>query len=372
MTFGSEAPPPFSRRRSVGSPISRLFLERALTVGIDIGGTRVKAGVVDHYGNVLERMNIPTPTRSPQSTEEAIVSVVTELRRRHDIRAVGIGAAGFIDAQRATVLFSPHLAWRNEPLRDAVQSRIGLRTVVENDANAAAWAESRFGAGVNESHVVTVTLGTGIGGGIVTNGEVDRGRFGVAGEFGHMQLVPSGRRCECGNRGCWEQYAGGSALIREARELASSGSPVVEALMQAAGGDLQAIDGQVVTEVAREGDPACRELLTDLGQWLGLGLANLAAALDPGVFVIGGGVSAAGPMILEPAREAFGRQFTGRGYRPMPRIVQAKLGNDAGFIGAADLARYTVDRRSGRSEVSPRRLEARQRRAERARRWRNY
>jgi glucokinase len=252
------------------------------------------------------------------------------------------------------VRFSPHLSWRDEPLQAAVSSRLGLPVVVENDANAAAWAEWRFGAARGESHLVCITLGTGIGGGVLVDGELLRGRYGMAGEFGHMQVVPGGHRCECGNRGCWEQYASGNALVRESRELAAAGSPMAHRLLDLAGGDPERLSGPLVTQAARDGDQAAVELLTDVGQWLGTGLADLAAALDPGTFVIGGGVSDAGELVLGPAREAFRRTLTGRGYRPEARIVQAELGPDAGLVGAADLARQ-VARRFRRTRTRGRR-----------------
>jgi glucokinase len=310
-----------------------------LAIGVDIGGTKVAAGVVDHRGRVLARARRLTPSRDPEAVEETIVEVVGELRLRHEVVAVGIGAAGFVDADRARVLFAPHLAWRNEPLREAVAATLGLPVVVENDANAAAWAEWRFGAGRGETRLVCVTLGTGIGGGIVLDGEVQRGRYGMAGEFGHMVVVPDGHRCECGNRGCLEQYASGNMLGREARELARAGSPVTVPLVERVGGDIDALVGPVITEAARDGDPVAIELFEEMGRWLGIGLANLAAALDPGMFVIGGGVSDAGELLLRPARESFRRTLTGRGFRPEPRIVPAALGPEAGLVGAADLAR---------------------------------
>ena len=314
-----------------------------LAIGIDIGGTKVAGGVVDAEGKVHGRARRDTPHRStsPRVVEDTIVSVVEELLAGTDepIEAVGIGAAGFVAADRATVVFAPHLSWRNEPLREALSSRVALPTFVDNDANAAVWAEHRFGAGRGESHLVMVNLGTGIGGGIVLDGHVIRGRHGIAGEFGHMQVVPDGIRCECGNRGCWEQYASGNALVREARALFSAGSPVVSDLFDRVGGRPEDLTGPLVTEAARDGDPLARELLSEIGRWLGLGIADLAAALDPGTFVIGGGVSAAGDLLLEPARVAFRRQLTGRGYRPEAAIVAAQLGNEAGLVGAADLAR---------------------------------
>jgi len=310
-----------------------------LAIGVDIGGTKVAAGVVDADGRVIARARRLTPSRDPRAVEECIADVVGVLRRDHEVVAVGIGAAGFVDADRARVLFAPHLAWRNEPLRDAVREVLGLPVVVENDANAAAWAEWRFGAGRAEPRLVCVTLGTGIGGGIVWDGQVQRGRHGMTGEFGHMVVVPDGHRCECGNRGCLEQYASGNVLGREARELARAGSPVTVPLMERVSGDIDALVGPVITEAARDGDPCAIELFEEVGRWLGIGLANLAAALDPGMFVIGGGVSDAGELLLRPARESFRRTLTGRGFRPEPRIVTAALGPEAGLVGAADLAR---------------------------------
>lgn len=314
-------------------------LRERLAIGVDIGGTKVAAGVVDPQGAVLARARRLTPSRDPRAVEDTIVDVVQELRGRYEVGAVGIGAAGFVDADRSHVLFAPHLAWRNEPLRAAVAEAVELPVVVENDANAAAWAEWRFGAGRGETHLVCVTLGTGIGGGIVIDGKVQRGKHGMAGEFGHMIVVPEGQRCECGNRGCLEQYASGNVLGREARELARAGSPVTVPLMQRVHGDVDALVGPVITEAARDGDPVAVELFEEVGRWLGVGLANLAAALDPGMFVIGGGVSDAGELLLRPARESFRRVLTGRGFRPEPRIVRADLGPEAGLVGAADLAR---------------------------------
>ena len=314
-----------------------------LAVGIDIGGTKVAGGLVDEAGHVVRRARRDTPHRSTAAriVEDTIVSVVDELMEAADgdVLAVGIGAAGFVAADRAMVVFAPHLSWRHEPLREALSRRVAVPVCVDNDANAACWAEWRFGSVQGESHLVMVTLGTGIGGAILTDGRIQRGRFGIAGEFGHMQVMPDGHRCECGNRGCWEQYASGNALVREARSLVLAGSPLAADLATLADGDMAALTGPMITEAARRGDPMAAELLTEIGTWLGTGLANLADAFDPGAFVIGGGVSAAGDLLLGPARESFRRHLAGRGYRPEARIVHARLGNEAGLIGAADLAR---------------------------------
>jgi glucokinase len=322
-----------------------------LTIGVDIGGTKVLAGVVDSTGRVLARERRATEGSSPAAVEDTIVDLVASLRGRYDVAAVGIGAAGFVDATRSTVMFSPHLAWRDEPLRDAVMSRIGLPVVVDNDANTAALAESRFGAGVGHRIVLCVTLGTGIGGALVVDNRVFRGANGMAGEFGHMQVVPDGHRCPCGNRGCWEQYASGNALVRDARELMVARSPRAHALLDMVGGDPAALTGPMVTEAARAGDPLARELFTDMGTWLGVGLAGMTAALDPSCIIVGGGVSEAGELLLGPARAALARTLTGRGHRPEPPVLGAALGPDAGFIGAADMARSAA-RRSRRRRAS--------------------
>jgi glucokinase len=237
------------------------------------------------------------------------------------------------------VLFAPNLAWRDEPLRADLERRIDLPVVIENDANAAAWGEFTYGAAEDVDDTLLVTVGTGVGGGIVLNGELHRGAFGVAAEIGHMRVVPDGRICGCGNRGCWEQYASGTALVRETREQARQGSLIARSLLDRAGGVVEEINGPLITESARAGDPFAREQLASLGRWLGEGIASLTAVLDPAVVVIGGGVSEAGDLLLDPIRSHFKANLTGRHYRPELDIRGALLGNKAGMIGAADLAR---------------------------------
>jgi len=310
----------------------------SLAIGVDIGGTKVAAGVVDESGVVIDRERRETPGDDAANTEAVIVDVVDALRARHEVSAVGIGAAGWVAADNATVLFSPHLAWRGEPLRADLERRIDLPLVVENDANAAAWAEYRFGVAAGQPVVVVVTLGTGIGGALIVDGTVFRGAYGIACEYGHVTVVPEGRLCACGNRGCWEMYASGRALARDARELAID-SPVAAERMMRMAGSIDSIDGPVVSAAADEGDPAAVSICTNMGRWLGKGLASLAAVLDPSMFVIGGGVSAAGELLLGPARQEYRHTLTGRGFRPVAEIRPVALGPDAGLIGAADLAR---------------------------------
>jgi glucokinase len=321
-----------------------------LTVGIDIGGTKVLGAVVDAAGSIVDMERRPTEGHDVRRVEDTIVDLVAGFARRYDVAAVGIGAAGFVDATRTIVMFSPHLDWRREPLRAKVAERVRLPVVVDNDANTMALAESRFGAGRGHRFVLCVTMGTGIGGALVLDQRVYRGANGMAGEFGHMQVVPDGYRCECGNRGCWEQYASGNALERDARELVRSTSPMARYLRELVDGDADALRGPQITDAARGGDPLSIELLADVGRWLGVGLAGMTAAFDPGCIIVGGGLSEAGDLLLEPTRRAFSRSLTGRGHRTEPVIVTAELGPDAGFIGAADMARSAA-RRSRRGRV---------------------
>ncbi|HEX2073305.1 MAG TPA: ROK family protein [Geodermatophilus sp.] len=313
-------------------------------LGIDIGGTKVAGGVVAPDGTVLDTARRGTPGGSVAETEDAIVAVVEELADRHGgpLVGVGVGAAGWFDRTGDTVLFSPHLAWRNSSLRKDLSDRLHRPLWVGNDADAAAWAEYRYGAARGAVLALMITLGTGIGGGIVIDGRLQRGAHGVAGEWGHMRVVPDGRLCACGNRGCWEQYASGTALGQTAREVARNSPAAAALLLDRVEGDADRLTGEHVATAAAEGDPLARELLNEVGSWLGQGIADLAAVLDPEVVVIGGGVSVLGEMILGPARERMERSLPGRGFRPGPRVLAARLGAQAGLVGAADLVRRAV------------------------------
>jgi glucokinase len=310
-----------------------------LACGVDVGGTKIAGAVIDEDGTIVEELRVVSPASSADAIEDAIAGLVLELRARHDISAVGVGAAGYIDKARAVVMFAPNIAWRNVDLKSELEKRVDLPVVIENDANAAAWGEFKYGAGHDVDDLLLVTVGTGVGGGVVLDGELYRGAFGVGAEIGHMRVVPNGILCGCGNHGCFEQYASGNALVREARASASGGSLLARNLLDLAGGDADKITGPLVTQAAQDGDPFAIEQLTELGRWLGEGIASLTAILDPAVVVIGGGVSEAGELLLGPTRRAFAAQLTGRGHRPSLEIRKARLGNRAGVIGAADLAR---------------------------------
>lgn len=308
-----------------------------LIIGIDVGGTKVLAGEVDAEGRVLRTVQLSTPGRrvDVRLVEDTLTAAVEQIADGRPVDAVGLAAAGFVDAEGERVMFAPHLPWVDAPVRRRLEERWDLPVVLENDATAAAIAEATYGAARGVDDMLMITLGTGIGGGVVLGGRLHRGANGMAGEFGHMQVVPDGLECECGKRGCWEQYCSGNALVRHARAGLGSRPSMLDELC---GGDPQRITGPMVTAAAEDGDLLAREAFLAVGTWLGVGAANLAAAFDPACLVVGGGVSAAGDRLLEPARAALQLSLVGAGHRKMPPLVAALLGPRAGLIGAAALA----------------------------------
>ena len=288
-----------------------------LTCGVDIGGTKILAALVDDRGRIVEKVRVESPASDVAAMTECIAGLVRELTRGSSVEAVGIGAAGYINRDRSTVLFAPNIAWREVNLRAELEARVALPVIVENDANAAAWGEFRFGAGRAVDDMLMVTVGTGVGGGVVVGGSLLRGAYGVAAEIGHITVEPDGLICGCGHPGHLESYASGTALER----LVPGKS------------------GREITAAARAGDQECVEAIAEVGRWLGIGAASLVAVLDPALIVVGGGVSEAGDLLLDPLRASFRERLSGGGFRPEARIVGAMLGNDAGVIGAADVAR---------------------------------
>lgn len=310
-------------------------------IGVDIGGTKIAAGVVDQDGNILAQTRVATAAQDPASIDRSIATVCQELSQDFEIGAIGLAAAGFCSPDRSSVQFAPNINWRDYPIANNVRTLLGVDVpiVVENDANAAGWAEFRYGVAKDATDMLMLTVGTGLGGAIVVNNQLVRGRFGVGGEVGHMRIVPNGHTCGCGLDGCWEQYSSGSALVREARATAIRNPSLSAALIELAGGDPEKIDGPLVTKAAQRGDDFAQSLLADLGYWIGSGAASVAALLDPEIVVIGGGVAAAGDLLVAPARAAFLAALPARGHRVEAEIAIAKMGNSAGIVGAADLAR---------------------------------
>jgi glucokinase len=312
-----------------------------LTIGVDVGGTSIRAGVVDADGTVSDTASTPTP-RSECALEAALAGVVGELRSRHRIAAVGLALAGFVTPDLRGVRFAPHLSWRDAPVADRIADRIGLPVVVEHDANAAALAERHFGAASGAGTVVFIALGTGIGSALLVDGRLYRGAFGVAPELGHLCVVPDGRPCPCGKSGCWERYCSGTGLATTAVELLARDPGRSPLLGRLAAGDPGRVTGRRVAAAAREGDPAACEAMAELARWLGRGLTLVADVFDPELVVIGGGVSASAPLFLDEAREHYAATVTGAGRRPLARIRTAQLGEAAAVVGAARLARDTT------------------------------
>ena len=311
----------------------------APTIGVDIGGTKIAAAVVDEAGEVVARRQVPTDSGEPASIVAAIVKVAREMKASAPASgAVGVGAAGLVDVKRGVILGAPNIAYRNVAVRDTIGDRLGLPVIVDNDANVAALAEALHGAGRGAGDQIMVTVGTGIGGGIIIGGRIYRGHYGVGAELGHIVIDPDGPVCGCGNRGCWEAVASGKALGRLARQRVEGGAGA--SLLASVGGDLDAITGEQVGELAVAGDPFARDCVAEIGRLLGIGLASIVNIFDPEVIVIGGGAAAGtGELLLGPAREAMTAHVLGPSWRTPVRVVPAELGNDAGVVGAAALAR---------------------------------
>lgn len=330
-------PPDRPDRQGTASP---------LTIGVDLGGTKCLGVVSTPDATVVAEHRLATPRRP-----EKILAVVTQVAERlaatvgaERVRAVGVGAPGLVD--RGGVLrFAPNLALGGPlAIGPDLESALGVPVRVDNDATCATWGERVAGAAVGAHDMVLVTLGTGIGGGIVSGGELHRGANGFAGEIGHMVVDPHGPPCPCGQRGCWERYASGSGLGRLAREAAIAGRAA--RAVELAGGDLEAVRGEHLTAAAAEGDEDARAVLGHFAWWLALGLANLANIFDPECFVVGGGLVDIGEDLLLPARAAFEGLVEGAAHRPVIPIVAAALGERAGAIGAAALAWGALEKKT--------------------------
>lgn len=304
-------------------------VDSGLTIGFDIGGTNLRAAAIDADGEIVDSVSVPTAKVATQ-LEDDIARAVEDLSAQHEISAVGLALAGFLDPECETVRFAPHLPWRDAPVRELLSKRIGLPVRLEHDANSAAWGEWRFGAGRGAKDWVFFAVGTGIGATLMTEDKIYRGAFGTAPEFGHLTVVPGGRECSCGKRGCLERYASGTALPDTCEEL----RPQYETKLPANATGVQ------ITQAAREGDPLGVAVMENFGTWLGQGLSIVADVLDPELIVVGGGVATDADLYLERARENMAQQIVGAGHRPLARVATAELSSAAGMIGVADLARH--------------------------------
>lgn len=309
-------------------------------IGIDVGGTKVLGGVVSPTGEILATARRDTPREGGKALTQTIADVATELSSKYPVDSIGVSAAGFISSDRQTILATPNIAgWNGVNLVNELSQIIGKRIVLENDANAAAWGEFKFGAGRGRSDLMMLTLGTGVGGGLILEGSVFRGAFGIGAELGHIRLVPDGHLCGCGVRGCLEQYASGSALMRHAREAINASPDLARNLLARGDGTLDGLKGHHITEAARDEDPVALAAFNTMASYLGAGIATLCTVIDPSCIVLGGGVIDAGEIFLAPTRKAALSLIPFSGKHPYPEIVPAELGNNAGLVGVADLSR---------------------------------
>jgi glucokinase len=292
-------------------------------IGIDIGGTKIAGGVVTPTGELLHQVEKPTDPQSPDSILGTIAEIVSELPTENTQSTIGVAVAAFLDSQREKIYFSPNIVWEDYPLAKRLEDTLSRPVVIENDANAAGWAEYRFGAAVDSKSMMMLTMGTGVGGAVVDHGRLLVGGFGSAGELGHIIIRPGGLDCGCGNRGCLEQYASGTALMRDAR--LALGNPELTT--------------HQLTMLLEAGDQKAMEVFREVCDAMGLGIASLVAVTDPDTVVIGGGVARAGSVLATLITESFESHYGSTTRRPTAQIVVATLGNTAGMIGAADLAR---------------------------------
>jgi len=311
-----------------------------LSIGVDDGGSKVLGGVVDDSGKILKTLRKETPKSGGADLNKVVAEVVLELHREFSTTGVCITAPGFVSSDRQTVLGVPNIVdWDQRNLHSELKELTGLDCVIENDANAAAWGEAKYGAGKGISHSIILTIGTGIGGGVVMNGSLYRGANGCAAEFGHMRIVPDGELCGCGAKGCFERYASGSALMRHTEKAISADHVEVKVLLALGDGTLAGLKGEHITAAAQDGNKVALKALATTGSYIGQAISSLSVLFDPKVVVIGGGVIDAGDLLLGPARTAMEATMPFLGKHPLPQIVAAKMGNEAGLVGAADLAR---------------------------------
>jgi len=315
-------------------------------IGIDLGGTNIHAGIVNKNHEVLCRRFVPTLVEEGRDPViERLFTVIQELKGQYppeSIQGIGIGAAGIIDIERGVIVTSPNFpGWQDVPLRDIISRRFNIPTILDNDANAAVFGEHWAGAGQGCSSMIGLTLGTGVGGGIILDGRLWHGHQGMAGEIGHMTIVPDGLQCPCGNRGCLEAYVSATGIVR--RTIARLGDRSAQGLFAAAGiekpGELTAAH---VHRAALGGDDMARDILRETGVYLGIAIGNLINILDTELFIIGGGASNAWDSFY-PSMAEEARRRSLPGPAGMVRIVRAHLGDDAGLIGACGLAAFSLD-----------------------------
>ena len=322
-----------------------------LSLGVDLGGSKILTAVANSQGNILSRDHSVTPaTKGPEAVIQAILESAGRALEQAgtataELSAVGVGAPGISNPETGVVFTSPNLpGWNNVPLRKIIEREFGKKTFLINDANAAALAELYFGAGRGARNLIYITISTGIGGGIIISGELYSGACGTAGEIGHMTIDDNGPLCNCGNTGCWEMLASGTALAREAKHRIEEGTRT--SILDYAGGDVDKVTAQVIHTAAEHGDALAREIIAQTGYYIGVGLANLINIFNPELIVIGGGLSNIGDMLLGPAFKVAGEKAFKEAYQAV-RFAPAELGRDSGVLGAAAFALRELKRTGG-------------------------
>jgi len=323
-------------------PIRHSPFAHSLFIGIDLGGTKIGTGLVGGDGRIIAHDY--EPTRAVEGQRAVIGRMLDGARRvmaqagvhGSQVAAVGIGAPGFLDIEAGVVVAPPNLpGWERVPLKQLIEDQLGISTFLENDANAAALGEYRFGAGRGAEHMIYVTASTGIGGGLILDGKLYHGESGGAGEIGHMTIMPDGPRCGCGNHGCLEALASGTAIARVARERVTRGAPTLIANL--AEGDPERITAKLVAEAAGQGDEVAEDILAEAMNYLGIGMANLVNLFNPQVIVIGGGLTNIGEKLFGPVRQVIDRRAF-RATAQAVRVAPAELGDNVGVLGAAAVA----------------------------------
>lgn len=319
------------------TPAPAQFAESRLAIGLDVGGTKIAGAVVTGCGHITDRLAVPTPTTPNQAVVAALLDLIVRLRQRNPgVAAVGVGAAGIVEWPQGYIRWAPNNSYHDLPLKDLLADATGLPTVVDNDANAATWAEARLGLGATCDNLGFLTVGTGVGGGLLLGGQLYRGRSGLATELGHMIVSPGGELCGCGNRGCLEALASGTALERLGRSAVAA-DPASQ-LGRLCGGDPSGITGHLILEAAQLGDAQACSFFEQVGYWLGVGIASLTSIFELELVVIGGGLVETGDLLLDPARASLDTFAFSPEYRPIPPIQPGTFGSDAGVVGAAHLA----------------------------------
>lgn len=315
---------------------------REAYIGIDLGGTFVKYGLVGEGGEIIEKGKVPTPAGCGYAeTAEVIASAVRGLAKSGaSVCGLGIGAPGVVDGERGIVLTSGNLGWVNKPLAQDLSERLGIPVTLTNDANAAAYGEYACGAGSDYKSVVLITLGTGVGSGIVLNGKLYEGNEGAGAELGHEVIRMGGEKCACGRRGCFEAYASATALIRQTKRVMEKDKQSM--LWQLCGGDINKVNGKTAFDGAQSGDRTAKRVVSNYLRYLSEGLANIANTFRPEAILIGGGISAQGESLVKPLQKRVDKLMLGHGAYAPVKILAATLGNDAGLVGAAMLAKEKI------------------------------